>query len=151
MLNQFDDGVVHALGMDALVFRTSPLGQGVERRLQRRSAFGVEDAVDRKHAIRHQADVEAAAQIVLLRLTEEAVRVGGMPRHSAEHAEVKDREPARVVEHLLFVEEISLLAELVAQVAEDRGRLIADLPRAQSGGDLRHRLQLFADAEPVGG
>ena len=51
VLNQFDDGIVHALGMDALVFRTSPLGQGVQRRLQRRSAFGVENAVDGKHAV----------------------------------------------------------------------------------------------------
>jgi len=137
--------------MDAFVFRPSPPSQGIERRLQRGSAFGVEDAVDRKHAIRHQADVEAAAQIVLLRLSEEAVRVGGMPRHSAEHAEVKDREPARVVEHLLFVEEVSLVAELVVQMAEHRGRLVANLARAQSRGDLGQRLQLFADAKPVGG
>ena len=53
-------------------------------------------------------------QVVLLRFSEEAVRVGGMPRDAAEHAQVKDRESAGVVEHLLFVEEFSLLAELVA-------------------------------------
>ena len=66
-------------------------------------------------------------QVVLLGLIEEAVGIGDVPGDPAEHAQVEDREPARKVEHLLFVEEISLVAELLAQVAEDRGGLVADL------------------------
>ena len=42
-------------------------------------------------------------------------------------------------------------AQLVAEVTDDRGRLVADLTRAQALGDLGHRLQLLAHAEAVGG
>jgi hypothetical protein len=42
---------------------------------------------------------------------------------------------ARVSEHLLFVEEVSLLPKLLAQVAEQGGGLVADLAGAQSLGD----------------
>src|SRR4029077_14281427 len=114
VVDELADGVVHTLGMDALVVRTSSLGKGLQRRLQRRTTLGVEDAVDGKHAVGHQADVEAPPPVVLLRLIGEAVGVGGMPGDPAEHAKVKDREAAAVVEHLLFVEEISLLTQLLA-------------------------------------
>src|SRR5207237_31745 len=42
-------------------------------------------------------------------------------------------------------------AQLFAQVADHRCRLVADLSIGESTGDFRHRLQVLADAEPVGG
>src|SRR5260370_41616360 len=63
---------------------------------------------------------------------------------------MENRAPARLVYHLLFLEEMARLAQLIAQVAEDRGGLVADLARGQGGGDLGQRLQLLAGTEPVG-
>src|SRR5712692_1169342 len=51
---------------------------------------------------------------------------------------------------LSILEEVALVAKLVTQVAEDRGRLVADLPRPQRRRHLRQRLELLAHAEPIG-
>ena len=56
-----------------------------------------------------------------------------------------------VFQHLVFDEEVALLTQLVAQVAEESGGLVADVARAQGRGDLGQRLELLADAEAVGG
>src|SRR3979490_2995844 len=74
-----------------------------------------------------------------------------MPRHIAEAAQVKDGVPAGQVEHLLFVEEISLLTELVAQMREDGNRLVADLAGGKRRLDLGQIFQLSPDTEPVSG
>ena len=52
-----------------------------------------------------------------------------------------------MLQHLVFDKELSLVAELVAQVAEQGGGLVADLAGAQRLGDLGQRLELGADAE----
>ena len=57
---------------------------------------------------------------------------------------------ASVLEHLVLDEELALFTELVAQVAEQRGGLVADLAAAQRLRDLGQRLELLADAETVG-
>src|ERR1700682_3012548 len=58
---------------------------------------------------------------------------------------------ASEVEHLVFVEELALVTELVAEVAEQGGGLITDLARAQRLRHLRQFFQLSADANPIGG
>src|ERR1700675_1793550 len=57
---------------------------------------------------------------------------------------------ARQLEHLVLVEEFTLVTELVAEVAEQGGGLITNLARAQSRGNLGQRFQLLTDAEPIG-
>src|ERR1700687_4698955 len=58
---------------------------------------------------------------------------------------------ARQLEHLVLVEELSLVTELIAGMAEQGGRLITDPPRAQSLGNLGQRFQLLTDTDPIGG
>ena len=58
--------------------------------------------------------------------------------------------PARQLEHLVLVEEFTLVPELVAEMTEQGGGLITNLTRAQSRGNLGQRFQLLADADPVG-
>src|SRR5256885_12629454 len=74
-----------------------------------------------------------------------------MPRHVTKAAQVEDGVPASQVEHLLLVEEISLLAELVAQMRQDGHRLVADLAGGKRRLHLGQLLQLGADTEPVSG
>src|SRR3979490_1392928 len=74
-----------------------------------------------------------------------------MPRHIAEATQVKDRVPAGQVEHLLLVEEISLLTELVAQMRQDGHRLVADLAGGKRRLDLGQLFKLGADTEPISG
>jgi len=66
-------------------------------------------------------------RVVLFRFIEEAIGVGGMTRGAAEHAQVENRELACEAEHLFFVDEVLFVSELLAQVAEHRCRLVADL------------------------
>src|SRR5712691_4807856 len=94
--------------------------------------------------------MEAAAGEVLLGVVEEAVGIGLMAGSGAELAQMEHRPLARVPEHLVFVEELCLLAQLIAQVAEHGGGLKGDLARSKSSRHLGQRLQLLADAEPVG-
>src|ERR1700682_6021532 len=56
---------------------------------------------------------------------------------------------ARQLEHLIFIEEISLLAEPVTQVAELGRGLVTDLARAQSCRHFWQRFQLSSNSEPV--
>src|SRR6266481_4940571 len=95
--------------------------------------------------------MEAAPGEVLLGVVEEAVGIGLMARSGAELAQMKDRPLARVLQHLVFVEELCFLAQLVAQVAEHGGGLKGDLTGTERNRHLGQRLQLLADAEPVGG
>src|ERR1700674_4378125 len=59
--------------------------------------------------------------------------------------------PARQLEHLVFVEELALVTELVAEVTEQGGGLITDLASAQRLGHLGQRFQLCPDADPISG
>src|SRR6266851_4903465 len=74
-----------------------------------------------------------------------------MAGSGAELAQMEDRPLAPVLQHLVFVEEPCLLAQLVAQMAEHGGGLKGDLTGAERSRHLGQRLQLLADAEPVGG
>src|ERR1700736_196932 len=94
--------------------------------------------------------MQTPAREVVLGLVEETIGIGDMPGDAAEQTQVEDRMPLSKVEHLLLDEEVSLVAELLAQVAEDRGGLVADLTGAERGSDPGQRLQLGADTEPVG-
>src|SRR5258708_9120158 len=93
--------------------------------------------------------MEAAPGEVLLGVVEEAVGIRLMACGHAELAQMKDRPLARVLQHLVFVEELCLLAQLVAQVAEHGGGLKGDLTGTERSRHLGQRLQLLADAEPV--
>src|SRR5260370_29048734 len=64
---------------------------------------------------------------------------------------MEDRPLARVLQHLVFVEELCVLAQLIAQLAEHRGGLKGDLTGTERSRNFRQRLALLADAEPVGG
>src|SRR6266849_4612964 len=50
---------------------------------------------------------------------------------------------------LLLVEAVALLTQLVAQMADHRRRLVADLAFGEGLSNHRQRLQLLADADPV--
>jgi len=56
-----------------------------------------------------------------------------------------------VLQHLIFDKQLSLLAELIAQVAEQSGGLVRDLASAQRLGDFGERVQLGANAETIRG
>src|SRR6266567_3622983 len=101
------------------------------------------------HPIRQPADVQPAPGEVGLGLVEEAVGVADMPGDAAKLLQLFERQPPRPVEHVLFIEEVFVVFEVVAHVAEQRYGLIADLARAQCGRDLGQRLQLLADTEAV--
>src|SRR6266581_3958513 len=89
------------------------------------------------HAVRQPADVQPAPGEVGLGLVEEAVGVADMPGDAAKLLQLFERQPPRPVEHVLFVEEVFLVLEVVAQVAEQRYGLIADLSGAQRGPETR--------------
>src|ERR1700730_4157977 len=93
--------------------------------------------------------MQTPARVVVLGFIEETIGIGDMPGDAAEQAQVEDRMPLSEVEHLLLDEEVSLVTELLAQVAEDRGRLVADLTGGERGRDRRERLQLGAATKPV--
>src|SRR6266851_2620580 len=95
--------------------------------------------------------MEAAPREVLLGVVEEAVGIGLMAGSGAELAQMEHRPLARVPEHLVFVEELCLLAQLLAQVAEHGGGLKGDLTGTERSRHLGQRLQLLTDAKPVGG
>src|SRR5256886_8516590 len=104
-----------------------------------------------EHAAR-LADVEEALLVVLLDPVIEALRVEQVADVLGQPAEVLDRVLLGVADPLLFVAELAqVLVQVFAKVTDDRGRLVADLARRQSFGHPRHRLELLADAEPVGG
>src|ERR1700730_8799086 len=94
--------------------------------------------------------MQTPAREVVLGFVEETIGIGDMAGDAAEQAQVEDTVPLSKVEHLLLDEEVSLVAELLAQVAEDRGGLVADLTGAERGSDPGQRLQLGADTQPVG-
>jgi hypothetical protein len=150
VVDELADRVGHPLLVAALVVSAQAGGQRFQRGPERRATLGVENGVDAEHAIAHLADVETAPCEVGLRLVEEAVRVGDMPGVATEVAQVCDRIVARMLQHFILVEEIGLVAELIAKVAEQGGGLVADLAGAQRLGDLGQRLQLLANAEAVG-
>src|SRR4029077_12536880 len=52
---------------------------------------------------------------------------------------------------LLLVEVLGPSAELVAQMTDHRGRLVADLATGEGLSNHWHRLQLLADTDPVEG
>src|SRR5439155_12282794 len=73
-----------------------------------------------------------------------------MPRAGRDAAQVLDREAARVADPHLLVDPDLELADVLLEVTDHGGGLVADLTRAQGLGDPGHRLQLLTDAEPVG-
>ena len=62
-----------------------------------------------------------------------------------------DRMTARVFEHLVLVEELTLVTELVAEMTKQGDGLVADLAGAKRGSDLGQFFELGSDAEAVGG
>src|ERR1700732_3022100 len=59
--------------------------------------------------------------------------------------------PARQLEHLVLVEELTFVPELIAEMAEQGGGLVTDLARAQCLGHLGECFQLSANADAIGG
>src|SRR5207237_9852140 len=96
------------------------------------------------------ADEELAPFEVRFHVEAEAVRIDRMPGAGRDAAQVLDREAACVADPHLLVDPDLELVDVLLEVADHRGRLIADLTRAQGLGDPGHRLQLLTDAEPVG-
>src|SRR5260370_1792674 len=94
--------------------------------------------------------MEAAPGEVLLGVVEEAVGISLMACSGAELAQMEDRPLAPVLQHLVFVEELCLLTQLIAQVAEHGGGLKGDLTGTERSRHLGQRLQLLADTDPVG-
>src|ERR1700737_812055 len=135
--------------MTPVIFWSAALRQRLQRFAQRRTANWVQHSVDGVHPVRHQADVQPALREVGLGLVEEAVRIGNMPGDAAELLQISNRMPARLVQHLVLVEKVLLVSELVSQVAQERGGLVADLTPAQGEGDLGQRFQLPADAKAI--
>src|SRR4029077_11819820 len=102
------------------------------------------------HAVRERADMQPPPVEVRFLIAAKAVRVCRVAGIAAEQAKLGHRLPARHTEHLLFVEEMSLLVQLLPKMAENGRGLITDLSSSESLGDTRQRLQLFANTEPVG-
>src|SRR2546429_9136287 len=125
------------------------LGQRLDRRLESRSSLRVQPSVSGVHP-RYLTDEELAPLEVLFHVEAEAVWIHGMPGAGRDIAQVLDREPAGVVDPHLLVDADLELVYVLLEVADHRGRLIADLTRAQSLREFRHRLELLAHAEPVG-
>src|SRR5207245_3087904 len=66
-------------------------------------------------------------------------------------AQVVDGVLAGEADPLLLVEAGGLLAQLVAQMTDHRGRLVADLAPGEGTSNHRHPLQLLAHTDPVEG
>src|SRR5713226_6164583 len=137
------------LGRPAIVL-TESLGERVDCGLEGGATFGIDDPAEVVHAI-HLADVEEALLVALLGVALEAVRIQRVARVIGEPAQLFDRVLAGKADPLLLVQVLSLLAKLVAQVADHRRRLVGDLPSRYCVCNHRQRLQLLADADPVGG
>ena len=97
-----------------------------------------------EHAAR-LADAEESLLVVLFDPVIEAVRVEHVADVLGQPVQVLDRVLLGVADPLLFVTELAqVFAQVFTEVADDRGRLVADLTCAQGLGHPRHRLQLLA-------
>src|SRR5207247_10535653 len=66
-------------------------------------------------------------------------------------AQVFQGKALRVSDPVLLIDVLPLLADLLAEMTDHRGRLVADLARAQSLSHPGQVAQLLADTEPVRG
>jgi hypothetical protein len=150
-------GVKHDLGQRVrptlpwcpLVVGSMALAQGVDRRLERSSTLGVEHAVDDEHRT-GLADVQPPPFEVLVGVFYEAIGIDHVPRDGGEVAQLSDVKGARIADPVFFNYSVSLLCQLLVEVADHRHRLITDLARPQCLCHLGQGLDLLPDTEPVG-
>src|SRR5205823_14208729 len=103
------------------------LGQRLDRRLLRRPALAVEHARDVEHAAR-LAYAEESLLVVLFDPVIEAVGVEYVADVVGQPVQVLDRALLGVADPLLLRSELAqVLAQQVSEMADDRGRLVADL------------------------
>jgi hypothetical protein len=62
--------------------------------------------------------VQPSAGVILFRLVEESIRIDDVPGDPAQLTEPRDGKLTRVTEHLVFVEEVFLVTQLVSQMRE---------------------------------
>jgi len=79
------------------------------------------------HSIQQRADLEPAPLVIIFGVLLEAIRIGRVPGMAAEQAQILDREFARIVHRFGFVCRIPFGPQLLAQMADRRGRLKSDL------------------------
>ena len=151
MVEQLGQGVGHALALVAGVPGPPPAGEGVERGPEGGRGDRVEHAVDRVHAVEHGADLEPAPLEVLFGVGVETVGVGDMPGVAAADVEVLDRKGVGEADHLRLIGRLPPLTQLLAQVAERRGGLVADGAAGEGGRGLGQGAELPADTQPIGG
>src|SRR5207245_3013332 len=137
------------LGRPAVVL-PEPLGKRIDRSLEGSAGLRIHDPAEVVHAI-HLADVEEALLVVLFRVALEPIRIHRIASVGGEPAQVFDGVLAGEADPLLLVEAGGLLAQLVSQMTDHRGRLVADLAPGEGTSNHRHRLQLLADTNPVEG
>ena len=150
VVEQLGQGVGHALALVAGVPGTPPPGEGVERGPEGGPGDRVEHAVDRVHAVEHGADLEPAPLEVLFGVGVETVGVGDMPGVAAADVEVLDRKGVGEADHLRLIGRLPSLTQLLAQMAERRGGLVADGAAGEGGRGLGQGAELPADTQPIG-
>ena len=126
VVDDLDQGVGPALLGGADVVLTQGFVEAVDGRPQRRRTLGIQKGVQLVHATQ-LAQVQVAPLVVLFVVFLKALGVPDLARSVGQVAEVFDREAPGVVDPVLLVDVLALLAHLLAEVADDRGRLVADL------------------------
>src|SRR5207244_12339344 len=104
----------HALTVVARVLRTPPQRERIQSGAEGSSGHRVEHAVDGVHAVEHGVDLEPAPLEVLFAVSVKTIRISDVPGVAAAEAQVLDREPQRVVDHLRLVARLPRVAEQVA-------------------------------------
>ena len=74
-----------------------------------------------------------------------------MPGVAAADVEVLDRKGVGEADHLRLIGRLPSLTQLLAQVAERRGGLVADGAAGEGGRGLGQGAELPADTQPIGG
>src|SRR5947207_1716346 len=137
-------------GRPAVVLPES-LGETVNGRLERRSAFAIEHTRDVVHAAR-LADLEKAVLPIIFDPVIEAFGINHVARVIGQPGNLFDRRPLRLLDPPLRIHVLAqVFAQLFAELADDRRRLVTDRAQAEGLRHRRHRLQLLADGEAVAG
>src|SRR5690349_18512152 len=95
--------------------------------------------------------MQVALLVILFVVALHSFRIPLLAGLITEVAQLLDREALRETDPGLLVDELALLAQLIAQMADNGRRLITDLAGGEPGGDSRQGLQLLADAKTIRG
>src|SRR5205823_10173081 len=110
-------------------------GQRLDGRLERGASRRIEPGVEPVHPARGLAEVERAQLEALFAVALEAFAVPLHAGFMSQVAQLFDREAPGNSDPVFLLDVLTLLAHLVAEVADDRGRLETDLACAQRLGD----------------